>query len=925
MCDPQESESCSKLKQKSKIKSLSNQIISGMSQNSSGNVELHQAIMDGDIKKARELLATIPNDIHHCDADGNTAAAVALRCGQVEIYELLVSEGRQIRNPEQMDELLEGQKDKRVSFQKIHRKYMKNLNSEHVKKLISLSCVSHETPSSDHSHFRMVIAEAFEDLNSLDFIEPILKVASTASDLKIVFDFKRSSVEFMDPTKQRNVLGTTYPVSAYIYIGALGLEGSTSPEDEHRRQVLGVLAHELTHFVMQLVYENEAKPYQQGSDMMIKFSEVVDLSETKKRFEKIIKTVYEAYDKSRRHAELIVCVPQLIAIHKYAQDERLKISVDFFELFDFYENNTLIDLNRAYPMITAKQAITKVNELSGSLAKLKASEVETTPQALDGLDIIQNSAFETFFVESNCFQVTMRAIFQRCSSEIDFELNYLFSNLSTVKNERIFETTIKALKLCVNPLLIIDCEIDGNVSEIVQKLNNIGIDKKVVFISGCKFERSNNFKRKSIHHSWNHLTVNCQKLLLQKNIRFHGIKIQLGELLEDPGLIGSFPLNELIADQDISIGHRIEVENPKKLVERKLLPLYSELTEFERQRRGIEYGFEDILALLEDNQTFLLTGLPGMGKSTTMKMLQMKFQEKFSSSWVVFIDLKLHFQAFRKKPSEFHKSRNLVDFFSDNILTIDGFEKEVFAYLFNDNRVIFLFDGLDEICPSCKECIFGLMGDIDKLSANQLWVSTRIHLVEELREVFKKSIVFAVKPFTKVDRHEFIANNYSSGGEEIEKEIESFFMKMETNRWSVNPVENPQVIGMIIEIFKENLELSEKNLYQVYDQFTKKMIAKAMQKGQDVQKDMAQLLGDSKFVSFHTKVAFQAIFSNFTISKILIEEFDELLEEISSPSMDEISRVGLIFTAGPGHFQFIHHTFFKIFSNTKRNYQRQLT
>jgi Zn-dependent peptidase ImmA (M78 family) len=73
----------------------------------------------------------------------------------------------------------------------------------------------------------------------------ILKIAAHCNDLNIVFDFERASVDQLDPTKDKTVCGTIYPVFAFIYIGAKGLL-----DEVQRFEVFGTIAHELCHFVM---------------------------------------------------------------------------------------------------------------------------------------------------------------------------------------------------------------------------------------------------------------------------------------------------------------------------------------------------------------------------------------------------------------------------------------------------------------------------------------------------------------------------------------------------------------------------------------------------------------------------------------------------------------------------------------------------
>lgn len=498
----------------------------------SDSLKLHEAIENGELEEVEGLLRTIVPDKHYYDEDEKSAAFVALEREEDVIYELLVSKGISIGPHERLDEIPTIWLSRSIHM--IHKKYFKDLSLKHLSALNSFSKASHEASSSERRQQLWLITEAFEDLNSSSWIEPILKIASTIPNLQIVFDFNHSSVEFLDPTKQRYVTATSSVSESYIYIGAKDLRTDRS-FGEARCQVLSSLIHELCHIVLNVIYQNNGKPYKKGDEeMMEHFLKVVDMTEARKDVDPILESVYEYHPESR-NAELIACVPQLLALYKDNEAKFEQTSAQFSELFMFYKEKTLVDLVREYPLLMVKQEIRKVNELCGSFALLDSSAIETTPQALDSLDIISSSMDEFLFLSSNSPQITLRAIYhQQSRLDQSLESSRIFADLRFIKVGKIFESVVRALRLSTNPILIVDCANNCEVSRLVRKFHNYGIRKNVVFVADCGFDSSVGGSLKTVVHSSDHLTEDSQKLPENKFIlRGLGTRVKGEPLMEN--------------------------------------------------------------------------------------------------------------------------------------------------------------------------------------------------------------------------------------------------------------------------------------------------------------------------------------------------------------------------------------------------------
>lgn len=366
----------------------------------------------------------------------------------------------------------------------------------------------------------------------------------------------------------------------------------------------------------------------------------------------------------------------------------------------------------------------------------------------------------------------------------------------------------------------------------------------------------------------------------------------------------------------IHIGKVFKSKHAQNLVERTfLLPNSKSLNSFSYDC-DIEHDLYGILEIAKEHQIVLLSDEPGMGKSTSFRMLHLKLQQKQTFNWIVFIDLKEHYKSYqvdKKITSKFESRNEITNFFCEKILNIQSFEAQVFKSVFDNNRVVFLMDGLDEICPTYKNFIFNLMSAIKRLSKNQLWISTRPHLASEVENIFQP-LTLRLKSFTKKNRHDFFRNilTRNSKPQNIEnklKEVGGFFDKLESNS-RCDSSSNPLVYRLIAEICSYNFKPMNTNLFTVYNEFTNKMIEKCMNKGPESWKFLKKSLEHSHIEKFYQKIAFQVCFA-FENHYEFFEDFFFLM--VITPPLEDIARVGLMFPDCFGRFHFLHRNFANFF------------
>lgn len=143
-----------------------------------------------------------------------------------------------------------------------------------------------------------------------------------------------------------------------------------------------------------------------------------------------------------------------------------------------------------------------------------------------------------------------------------------------------------------------------------------------------------------------------------------------------------------------------------------------------------------------------------MGKSTTLKVIAQAFKHQYPSSWVSLIDLKQHARHFKLDKNYCSATTISHNFFSEKLLKIrSSIEQRLFKHFYSKGKVIFLFDGFDEISPNFKIFVLQLMKE--QVQNNNIWVTTRLHLAWELEDYFSTSS-FKLLPLTSNDQAEFL-------------------------------------------------------------------------------------------------------------------------------------------------------------------------
>lgn len=846
-------------------------------------LELHEAIRLGSIEKVKEILESYPEEKYFVNSRKESAATVALQNQQLLVYALLTSSGVGFTPTEDVEMIMAPQSSlqKRL-IRSLHNKHSVILLQNHLIELLKNSKVSHNNKESENHIYSVALQTAFVELNRMKWIRKLLELVSSIESLRIIFDFDRDVVSFLDPFS----IGANGSSESYqIYVGAIGLL-----DERSNGKVIGTLIHELCHSAMLFVYENNAKPYHRDDiDKQREFEDIARTCETSN--ENLIKMVPGFYPVNLIHAELIVRVPQLLAIHRNDTEKLLETKNSNRELFEYYEQKVLIDLERKYCSAQVNKEVKRLNDLIPEISRIKRSSLSLKPKQL----FSHESNEQICLVESNCPMLTMISFYDNVVDEI-FDPTYIFANGSALEDENLIFMIKNALNMCTirSPKLIVNCEDCQNddVRKLFRNFQRLEMNRNIIVVvnDGAEIETLNLFNKSiNIFHAWNDLTDNSKVLLLKSKVNFQGKSMTFKDLASGISLsdFKEIQYKKLINKNEVKIGNQIKIDDFNDYVNRSFIAKSDETQPI------------DIIELFSVSKCVVISDEPGVGKSTTLKILAVKLKQNNPSHWIENLKLGQNLTYSEADDEELVSKEKLVELITSKVFMINKFEEEIFRSLFIKDRVIILMDGFDEI-PSVKQrIVIKLAKAIYNLSENKLIITTRPHLERRLMNNLKCKVIKFV-PLSKADRSVFF---------DILKKNESqhdAFTQI-LNLVKRSEVMNPMLLKMIQEIVLISSNPLELNLYAIYDELLSKILNRSLLKGEENHSVLfKQMMSSFPIIDFYQNQAFHMFFNPSSIEKL---RFKVKMET----SAEAVLRSGLMWSYDSKTFFFIHKTFAEYF------------
>lgn len=280
------------------------------------------------------------------DQTNSSAMATALNDFNIITYELLLEKNLKFceKCPKLMRNLPENT-----------RFDISDLNMELVRPLMDLPN-KHQLYSKCHlatGHFHQQfysekINEFLWELQKHPEVTPLLRIAQKCLSLKIVFDFQHSNLNILRPDFEKPLAGLCTE-TGNICIAA----------KQSDKKVCAVLAHEIAHLAMLLLYSNEFQPFQSSDEERKKeFQEIIEECKIYYGRKKIIKVssirlinyVFQSYLEAMIGPELIARVPQIL-IGSSRKDIKAA-EVKYPKLFSYYRKYLAVDIDAAFSETT---------------------------------------------------------------------------------------------------------------------------------------------------------------------------------------------------------------------------------------------------------------------------------------------------------------------------------------------------------------------------------------------------------------------------------------------------------------------------------------------------------------------------------------------------------------------------------------------
>lgn len=172
------------------------------------------------------------------------------------------------------------------------------------------------------------VREILAKMDESVFLRPLLKVCKEIKSLEIYFLYDESKCDLNSCTSHE------LNGNVFIYGPCYGTTYA------------GLLAHKLLHYAMAHIMDNDCKPYRRKqSEKMFRYKKIVTIYKRQiEAYHPVVQHVFDLPD-SLWDSELIACVPHFLAFYNDQPEELTAITEAHKELFDFYFQVILKDID----------------------------------------------------------------------------------------------------------------------------------------------------------------------------------------------------------------------------------------------------------------------------------------------------------------------------------------------------------------------------------------------------------------------------------------------------------------------------------------------------------------------------------------------------------------------------------------------------
>lgn len=270
-------------------------------------------------------------------------------------------------------------------------------------------------------------------------------------------------------------------------------------------------------------------------------------------------------------------------------------------------------------------------------------------------------------------------------------------------------------------------------------------------------------------------------------------------------------------------------------------------------------NFEKISQIADDTKMILLSDDAGSGKSLTFMYLISKLKERHPDFWISYIDLKRHLKIYEEFEDNFTKDQVFAVLLKILAIT-DEFEVKTLRNLNCENKVIFLFDGVDEIAPTFKSFFVEITEALRSSTKNQIWIATRPPHLDDLMEKFKQK-AFKFLPFDDKDKKDLIYKVLTNIPESDTQKFEHFKDAIFENYRGIT---SPLLLRMItVHCFRNGeMVLKKENEYQLYFKILEAKLEAIEDKGSLVSKDRDNIKSNLTIWQVHQIYALKLLYGS---------------------------------------------------------------
>jgi ankyrin repeat protein len=305
---------------------------------------------------------------------------------------------------------------------------------------------------------------------------------------------------------------------------------------------------------------------------------------------------------------------------------------------------------------------------------------------------------------------------------------------------------------------------------------------------------------------------------------------------------------------------------------------------------------------------------------------------------VVRIDLNDHTDALKALKQEQIDKEKAIEFVSEKVLKLKpGLDLELFKQCCEQKqkvRIVIMLDGFDEISPIYKDTVIDLLQALRQTAAEQLWVTTRPHLREELEDKLQQ-LSYTLEPFSEENQVEFLTKFWSlkdwftepnDKEEEIGKSKLEIYAKTLIKKLSVSIKDKdrqftgiPLQTRMLAEAFDKDVKIFyvsaesiselpfKLDLLELYERFIER-------KYEIYQEEKLQVSVNNPAAKEQRKRHLKSIREDHQLLALKVLCTEEQVAQIQNNrecvfSTEQLTRIGIVQVSDDGKPHFIHRTF----------------